>query len=288
MTGMGQALDGYLDLRRGLGFKLARDEKLLRQYIAWPKTAARSRSPRTTRWHGPCCPAGMPRAGSGRACRWCARSPATWPRSTRPPRSRRPGAARGAAPAVPYLYSDADIAALMAQARHLRTPLRPATFTVLAGLLVVTGVRIGEAIALDDSDFDPERQLLLVRNAKFGRDRLLPLHPSAAAAVQATGTSVTRCSPGLPARRCSCPAREPGFGTTTSASRSPAWPGRPALLPVPAAPGPASMTQDIPSPLPRCWLAPRRRQRRGKAPAAVRLPRPRRSFRHVLVPAGFA
>ena len=35
MTGMGQALDGYLDLRRGLGFKLARDEKLLRQFIAW-------------------------------------------------------------------------------------------------------------------------------------------------------------------------------------------------------------------------------------------------------------
>ncbi|MGH3121849.1 MAG: tyrosine-type recombinase/integrase, partial [Streptosporangiaceae bacterium] len=45
-------------------------------------------------------------------------------------------------------------------------------------------MRIGEAIALDDTDFDPARQLLLVRNAKFGRDRLLPLHPSAAGAVQ--------------------------------------------------------------------------------------------------------
>ena len=35
MTGLRQALAGYLDLRRGLGFKLARDEKLLEQYITW-------------------------------------------------------------------------------------------------------------------------------------------------------------------------------------------------------------------------------------------------------------
>ena len=185
MTGMGQALDGYLDLRRGLGFKLARDEKLLRQYIAW----AEDRGAVTVTADDALAWAVLPGRDASRwqlmrlsAVRGFARYLATLdPAAEIPPTGVLPAGRRRA---VPYLYSAADVAALMAQARHLRTPLRPATFAVLAGLLVVTGIRIGEAIALDDSDFDPERQLLLVRNAKFGRDRLLPLHPSAAAAVQ--------------------------------------------------------------------------------------------------------
>jgi integrase len=85
---------------------------------------------------------------------------------------------------VPYLYSAADIAALMAQATALRTPLRPATIQTLIGLLAVTGMRIGEAIALDDSDFDPGQGMLLVRHAKLGKHRLLPLHPTTVTAVQ--------------------------------------------------------------------------------------------------------
>lgn len=185
MTGMGQALDGYLDLRRGLGFKLARDEKLLRQYIAW----AEDRGAVTVTADDALAWAVLPGRDASRwqrtrlsVVRGFARYLATMdPAAEIPPSGVLPAGRRRA---VPYLYSDADIAALMAQARHLRTRLRPATFTVLAGLLVVTGIRIGEALALDDSDFDPERQLLLARNAKFGRDRLLPLHPSAAAAVQ--------------------------------------------------------------------------------------------------------
>ncbi len=180
MTGMGQALDGYLDLRRGLGFKLARDEKLLRQYIAW----AEDRGAVTVTADDALAWAVLPGREASRwqwtrlsVVRGFARYLATMdPAAEIPPSGVLPAGRRRA---VPYLYSDADIAALMAQARYLRTRLRPATFTVLAGLLVVTGVRIGEAIALDDSDFDPERQLLLVRNAKFGRDALL---------VSSTGT----------------------------------------------------------------------------------------------------
>jgi integrase len=179
MTGMGQALDGYLDLRRGLGFKLARDEKLLRQFIAW----AQDRGASTVTADDALAWAVLPGRDASRwqrmrlsAVRGFARYLATLdPAGVLPAGRRR---------AVPYLYSAADVTALMTQARHLRTRLRPATITTLVGLLTVTGMRIGEAIALDDADFDPERQLLLVRNAKFGRDRLLPLHLSAAAAVQ--------------------------------------------------------------------------------------------------------
>jgi integrase len=86
---------------------------------------------------------------------------------------------------VPYLYSDADIAALFAQAGRLQTPLRQETVKTLIGLMAVTGIRGGEALALDDEDFDPGRGLLLVRHAKLGRHRLLPLHPTTVTAVQA-------------------------------------------------------------------------------------------------------
>jgi integrase/recombinase XerD len=53
----------------------------------------------------------------------------------------------------------------------------------LIGLLVVSGIRIGEAIALDDADLDRDGEVLLIRNAKFGKQRLIPLHHSTAQAL---------------------------------------------------------------------------------------------------------
>ena len=46
-------------------------------------------------------------------------------------------------PVSPYLYSEADIAALMAAARALRSPLRAATYETLIGLIAATGMRSG-------------------------------------------------------------------------------------------------------------------------------------------------
>ena len=85
--------------------------------------------------------------------------------------------------AVPYLYSKNDIDALMAQAATLKSPMRQATISTLIGLLAVTGMRMGEVIGLDDTDFDPEHALLTVRHAKLGKHRLLPVHPSTVTAV---------------------------------------------------------------------------------------------------------
>ena len=56
--------------------------------------------------------------------------------------------------ATPYLYSDADIAALMHAARELRPALRAVTCETLIGLLSVTGMRISEACGLDRGDVD--------------------------------------------------------------------------------------------------------------------------------------
>jgi integrase len=59
-----------------------------------------------------------------------------------------------------------------------------ATFATLIGLLAVTGIRVGEAIALDRGDVDPAAGLLLVRHGKFDKARELALHPSTVDALR--------------------------------------------------------------------------------------------------------
>jgi integrase len=92
---------------------------------------------------------------------------------------------RPARRAIPYLYSDTDLGALMKATRALRSPLRRATYDTLVGLLAVTGMRIGEAIRLDSDDLDWTNGLLTVRHSKFGKSRQVPLHPSTVEALAA-------------------------------------------------------------------------------------------------------
>ena len=79
---------------------------------------------------------------------------------------------------TPYLYSPAQIAALIAAAGRLACPLRAATFAAVIGLMTCTGIRTGEAMRLDCDDVDLDDDLLTVRNSKHGKSRLVPLHPS--------------------------------------------------------------------------------------------------------------
>jgi integrase len=62
----------------------------------------------------------------------------------------------------PHIFSDAEIGRLMAEAAHRRsrTGLRPLTYATLIGLLASTGVRPGEALALDRADVDLEQGVL--------------------------------------------------------------------------------------------------------------------------------
>lgn len=66
----------------------------------------------------------------------------------------------------------------MTAADTLSTPLRRATISTLIGLLAATGVRVGEAIALDRSDIDLATGRLVVRHGKFDKTRELWLHPT--------------------------------------------------------------------------------------------------------------
>jgi integrase/recombinase XerD len=87
--------------------------------------------------------------------------------------------------AIPYLYSEAEIEALMAAARGIRSALKAATYQTMIGLLAVSGMRVGEAIALDRDDLELSEKRLTVRRGKNGRSREIALHPSTVAALEA-------------------------------------------------------------------------------------------------------
>jgi integrase len=79
---------------------------------------------------------------------------------------------------TPYIYSEADIAALMAAAGSLPSSWRAQTYQTLIGLLAVTGIRLGEALGLNDDDLDHHRSVMTVRHTKREITREVPLHHS--------------------------------------------------------------------------------------------------------------
>jgi hypothetical protein len=86
--------------------------------------------------------------------------------------------------APPYLYTDCEVAALIAAASSFRFPLRTATYQVLIGLLAVIGMRVGEAIAPDRGDTDLDAGMLTVRSGKHVKSPLVPVHDSTARALR--------------------------------------------------------------------------------------------------------
>jgi integrase len=96
---------------------------------------------------------------------------------------------------VPYIYSDDDVAALIAAARTLVPPLRAATFVALLGLLRATGMRSSEAMALDRGDIDWPDCALTVRDSKYGKSREVLVHPSTLAALDAYRRQRDRLAP---------------------------------------------------------------------------------------------
>jgi integrase len=190
-------LSDYLAMRRALGFKLERQGRLLTQFVgyldsidaavitidavlAWatrPENAAAVwYSRRLT-------------AARGFAKYMVNLDPATEvpPDDLLPSRRAR---------ATPFLYSTADIAALMSAAdSSTGVPLIAATYRTLIGLLAVTGMRVGEAINLDRDDVDLKEGVLVVRQAKFGKSREVVLHPSTATTLRDYATLRDRTKP---------------------------------------------------------------------------------------------
>ena len=181
MTTIGQSIQDYLALRRSLGFKLRDAGLCLAKFAAFLEAR------------------GALHITTALALEWAQQSPSALPATC----AQRLGYVRGftryhvasdpqtempppgllpfhAHRARPYLYSDEDIARLLQCALELPPGdgLRPWTYHCLLGLLSVTGLRIGEAIRLKAEDVDLQAGVLTIRGTKFGKSRLVPIHPS--------------------------------------------------------------------------------------------------------------
>jgi len=184
MSALDAHVEDYLRLRRALGFKLERHGLVLPQLVAYLEAAgaATVTSELAIAW------AGLPKGA--RPNHWSARlavvrgfarylktidsATEVPPPGVFPARRHRP---------TPYLWSQEEIRRLLEGARALRSPLRAATHEALFGLLATTGMRLGEAIGLGRDDVDLVAGVITIREAKFDRSRLVPLHPTTAEAL---------------------------------------------------------------------------------------------------------
>ena len=85
----------------------------------------------------------------------------------------------------PHIYNDAEVAALLCQASLLapRGGLRPKTYVTFFSLLLSSGLRLSEACRLACRDVDLADGVLTVRESKFRKSRLVPLHPTVTEAL---------------------------------------------------------------------------------------------------------
>lgn len=187
MTALQKALQDYLALRRGLGTQLRGPEFHLRRFVEFldREGAEMITTEIALRWAtapGRASPATRAqRLGDVR--RFAAWLSATDPRTEVPPQDLLPHRYRRK---PPYIYSDEEIERVVREAARLASPagLRAHTYATLFGLLAVTGLRLGEALALDRDDIDLRTAVLAVRHAKFGKSRFVPLHDSTCDALR--------------------------------------------------------------------------------------------------------
>lgn len=198
MIDLRQALDDYLALRRAMGTQLREPGVALRHFLDF---LAFENSPFITtelalRWAQQ--PKGAQRATWARRLT-AVRRFAHWlcafdPRTEVPPirilnaRHRRN---------TPHIFTRQEVEALMAEAGRLRSPkgLRALTVQTLLGLLASTGLRPGEALALDEADVDLQGGILLVRDTKFGKSRFVPIHETVRIALAAYAQARDRLCP---------------------------------------------------------------------------------------------
>lgn len=196
MSGLRAHVDDYLRLRRALGFKLKEDGHLLGQLIAHAEAAGATTVTTELAIGWARLPEGVHPNQWAKRLR-IARGFASYlhtidPTTEIPPPDVFPVCRQRA---TPYLFSQQDICRLLGEARRLRHPLRAASYEALFGLLAVSGMRIGEAVALGRDDVDLEAGLITIRKAKLDRARLVPLHPTATEALRRYASERDRLCP---------------------------------------------------------------------------------------------
>jgi integrase/recombinase XerD len=198
MSALGEHAEQYLRARRALGVKLERHGRLLPQLIAYLEAAGASTVTRELAISWARLPASAhPRHWAARLS--IARGFAAYLHTIDPEAEIPPAgvfAVRYQRP-TPYLWTGRDISRLLDAARELRPPLKAASYEALFGLLTVTGMRLGEAIALEPGDVDLEGGVITIRAqaAKLERARIVPLHPTTVRALERYAKTRARLCP---------------------------------------------------------------------------------------------
>jgi integrase/recombinase XerD len=187
MNTLGFHLDNYLKLRRQLGFRLRGAGLMLCKFVRFAEQQKTSfvTTKLALRWATQ--PANIRLSQSaarlGHVRRFAQYMSAIDPRTEVPPAGLLPCQFRRRAP---HLYRGTDILRLMTATRQIdhTNEFKGASYATLIGLLAVTGMRLGETLALDRQDVDLAQGLITVRRAKGNKSRLVPLHPSTQRALQ--------------------------------------------------------------------------------------------------------
>lgn len=187
MKPLEQALNDYISVRRSLGFRFQTPAILLRSFVVFLQAEGASHITRELALRWALQPAqvqpstwtarlGMVR----RFAIWCS---ATEPLTEIPPADLLPHPYRRK---PPHIFSDEEIERLLRKTQQLPSPkrLRAHTFTTLFGLLMVTGMRVSEALGLEKPDIDFDHGILHIRCGKFGKSRYVPIHPSTVEALK--------------------------------------------------------------------------------------------------------
>ena len=181
MSDLRDALEKYLAIRRALGFDLSSLERVLKGFVGYMEQQGEPfiTTKLAVDW------ATQPKGGDqaylaqrlANVRRFAAWRRATDPRTEVPPAQLLPYHYRRQ---HPHIYTDDEIQRLMRAARELKPTrgLRGDTYATVFGLLVVTGLRISEVVALDRANVDLENGILTIRRAKFGKSRMVPIHES--------------------------------------------------------------------------------------------------------------
>lgn len=173
-------VEEYLTLRRSVGYKLKETEAMLTEFAQF-LAERRARFLTTalalewaTQIQGVSTTHRARRLGVIR--RFAEFRKITDPRTQVPPKHLLPYRPQRA---IPHIYTDEEITKLLGAFLTARTTeLRRQTFYTLFGLLAVTGCRVGEVLRLAPGDVDLRRGFLTIRHTKFGKSRLVALHPT--------------------------------------------------------------------------------------------------------------
>jgi integrase len=186
VTRLEAALADYLRLRRALGHKLDVEGRELSRFVARLDLAgaAAITMPAVLEFVADADPATTMAARRLTAVRGFARYLAALDGvSVVPPAGLAGSRARHR---IPHIFSDADVAAVIAHARAaVPARFRQDTVATMTGLLAVTGMRVGEALRLGRGDVDWDQAVILIRGTKFGKGRDVPVSESAITALAA-------------------------------------------------------------------------------------------------------